>query len=385
MPTEASVVVVGAGPAGLGAALGALKAGAGDVVVLERAPDPGEQRRGETLRYDAGVEALLYPGFFDRHTRHQVQRRRYCSPSGLRHVDRTISTPNRIITWPDLMADLRAVAVERGASVELGARVVALRLGEEGVTGVEYEDARGRHTLGCGFLVGADGHDGIVTRSIGQERSRVDFPLRKLLVRGCGVDPERLEYHLHVQPGGPGGVGCVFPRGHGEAEILIMAWAGREELRARSTSGDAVQRFLERFAERHPRFAERFASCEVTYQVDTAVAMGGLIEDVVPLPRLILAGDAAGQIQARGGSGICSSLRLGHHAGMLAGAASLRGDPWSPRLAAALRNSVAQHPTARLLQRMQRLQGAPRRALFERIHSAASFDRLWPMLGALMR
>ncbi len=47
---KADVVVIGAGPAGLAAALGAKRAGAKSVVVFESQKQPGLIRRGEVVR-----------------------------------------------------------------------------------------------------------------------------------------------------------------------------------------------------------------------------------------------------------------------------------------------------------------------------------------------
>lgn len=377
-----TVLVIGGGPAGLGAALGARRAGADPVLVLERATDPGVRRRGETLRHDADVEALLHPGFFDRHTKHRVDRRRYFSPSGKKTVERRIDNPNRIIGWPDLLEDLTRLATDRGATVLRGAEATALELDGEGVRRVRWRDSGGEHTGEVGFVVAADGHDGLCARLLGQDRRRLDLPIRKTLQRGGSVDPACLEYHLHLEHGLPPLVGCIFPRGSGESEALIMAWG--------DVGGDAAGRArlleaMRTFSERHPLFGRRLAGSEVFYSHETAIPMGGLVEPACPLPRLLIAGDLAGQVQARGGSGIVSSLALGHFAGELAGAVVRREDFWRPELMAALSKAMHEHPMEQRLRRMQRLLGRPRQRLLELLGSAEAFDRCWPALSPLLR
>ncbi|MBM4321262.1 MAG: FAD-dependent oxidoreductase [Deltaproteobacteria bacterium] len=384
------VLVIGGGPAGLGAALGARRAGAAEVLVLERFPDPGLLRRGETLRYDAEAEALLYPGFFDRHTRHRVDRRCYFSPSGKKSVERRIANPNRIISWPDLIDDLARLVQSRGATLLRDAQAVALELEDDGVRHVRWRDQHGReHSSEVAFAVAADGHDGLCTRLLGQDRRDIDFPVLKTLRRAVDVAQDRLEYHLHVEESGRAMVGCIFPRGDDEAEVLIMGWdppqAAVAAAAALPTARHGLRLALRSFAGQHPLFASRLEGSEVLYTHESAVPMGGLLEPACPLPRLILAGDLAGQVQARGGSGIVSSLVLGHFAGELAGAAAVRGGHLGPLDRLALNAAVQEHPAQQRLRSMQRLLGWPRQHLFALLGSPAAFDRFWLWLSLLLR
>ena len=109
---SADALVIGAGPAGLGTALGLARRGI-DVAVLEMQDRIGSRRRGETIRFDEEMDALLGAGFFEKQTIRKIQKRSYFSHSGSRQVDRTIKNPNHIISWPDF---IRAMADVVGAS-----------------------------------------------------------------------------------------------------------------------------------------------------------------------------------------------------------------------------------------------------------------------------
>ncbi|HHO76915.1 MAG TPA: FAD-dependent oxidoreductase, partial [Deltaproteobacteria bacterium] len=54
----AEAIIVGAGPAGLGVALGLARSGI-DVVVLDQQEELGSIRRGETIRFDKDMDAVL--------------------------------------------------------------------------------------------------------------------------------------------------------------------------------------------------------------------------------------------------------------------------------------------------------------------------------------
>ena len=105
---SADAVVVGAGPAGLGAALGLARKGM-DVAVLDMQDRIGSRRRGETIRFDREMDAHLGKGFFERQTIRTIRKRSYFSHTGLRRVDRTIKNPNCIISWPDFIRSMADV------------------------------------------------------------------------------------------------------------------------------------------------------------------------------------------------------------------------------------------------------------------------------------
>ncbi len=373
------VLVLGAGPAGLAAALGAAEAGADSVLVLERSPNPGLQRRGETLRYDAEIDAWLGPGFFDRLTRHQVSQRRYVSPSGAHWLDRTISTPNRIIDWPLLLELLTQRAERAGVQLAYGHEATAFDLGADGVRRVQTRSADGAqawHEGAC--VVAADGHGGLLARCLGEDRSRTDFPIHKLLLRGVRCSQERLEMHLHAAEGAVPGVGCLFPRGGDEVELLLMAWG-------QSPPGIEPWPLLEAMGQDHAPLRQALEEGDRIYEARSWVPMGGLLSPLVALPRVLRVGDAAGQVQARGGSGIVAALGLGRFTGLLAGALAHRGEAWTAALANQLEAALQRHPRQRALRRMQALLGRTRRRLFETLTRAESFDRAWPLLRPLLR
>ncbi len=103
--SHADILVIGAGPAGLGVGLGALARGA-RVLVVERQKSVGDTIKGETIHFNPEMEAILSKGFFDRNTIAVTNRRRYYSPTDSRWIDRVIDDPNLIFEWPAFMADM---------------------------------------------------------------------------------------------------------------------------------------------------------------------------------------------------------------------------------------------------------------------------------------
>ena len=114
--SQNSAVVIGAGPAGLGAAIALARQGL-KVTVLEREAEIGVNRRGETIRFHQGMEDRLYKGFFAEQTIHRINQRTYYSHTGKKKADRQISTWNLIIEYPRFVQALAKAATDAGVEI----------------------------------------------------------------------------------------------------------------------------------------------------------------------------------------------------------------------------------------------------------------------------
>jgi flavin-dependent dehydrogenase len=134
-----TAVIIGAGPAGLGAALALSRAGV-EVDVFEKQPEIGLERRGETIRFNPEMEALLGKGFFESQAIYRVNKRRYYSHSGKRFVDRTISEYNLIIEWPQFLKSIAEKVEKSGARIHLNSKIDEIVMDGVRVAGVKLKD-----------------------------------------------------------------------------------------------------------------------------------------------------------------------------------------------------------------------------------------------------
>jgi flavin-dependent dehydrogenase len=345
----------------LGAALALSRAGI-KVDVFEKQPDIGRQRRGETIRFSPEMEALLGKGFFESQTIHRVNKRRYYSHSGKRFVDRTISEYNLIIDWRDFIKEIAGRAEESGAEIHTGKVVEGIMIEKGRAQGIRLSDED--YSADAIFSCGGIGDP--VSSLIGIDRSKMDRPAAKWLLKSYGGPEDRLEYHFHAE-GGRLAVGCIFPRGKGEAEIIILGM-----------SGNWLPE-LEEFCGSHRVFSERIKGSSVEYSLRTFIPMGGMITECMPAKGLFAAGDALGHVQARGGSGIRTSFLIAYACGA-AGALALGYGDWD-RAAAVIRKN----PQLKSLKMHNLIYSKARQLMFRPAASEKRMDFMWPLLSSALR
>ncbi len=367
-------IVIGAGPAGLGTALGLAREGI-DVVVLEKQSMLGTERRGETIRFHAEMDELLGGGFLEKQTLRKISRRTYFSHSGEQSVDRTISNPNLIISWPDFIQAMAEVVSASGARIWPSSCVHDLIKQDGRVQGVKAmisgfaeEELRTKAVFSCGGWADPS------SRQLLHDRSKIDLPVSKKLVRGYTGSQDRLEYHFHIDNSSLA-VGTIFPRGGTEAEIILMS------LPKQGRTGRIT---FEEFCSRHRLFQERLEGAESFYALNSMVPMGGMIFPFSQRPGLVLAGDALGHVQARGGSGIRTSFLIGYTAGRL-GAQAIRSGVWSRETSELFDKNMAKSPHVRSLRLHNFVYSELRSRIFGRLQGPADMERQWRFLKHALR
>jgi digeranylgeranylglycerophospholipid reductase len=297
-------IVVGAGPAGSVAA-GTLARGGASVLLLDRREVVGEPVRcGELIRRDsllpfAEAEGPWVLQNFDEY--HVV------APGGFRIRFREAGL-GVLLDRRVFDKELARRAVAAGAELRTSASVVELARDGEAVTGVVVEDSGGaRRAVGARLVIAADGVASRIARLAGIDTS---LGLGEMAATvSCIVEHQSWadrECELHFGHAAPGGYLWVFPRRPGAANV----GAG---VSARLAKGRSALALLREFV------ARRFPGGRLTRVVAGGIPIARPAQRFC-WPGLLLAGDAARQVNPLTGAGIFTSMS----AGALAGAAGLK-------------------------------------------------------------
>ncbi|HEY8046206.1 MAG TPA: geranylgeranyl reductase family protein [Streptosporangiaceae bacterium] len=300
---EWDVAVVGAGPAGLAAALAAAAAGA-RTLVIERAEHPRYKTCGGGLIGASLAAAGRHIQVPARDHIHVIT----ASLNGRREFTRRAEAPLLAMVSREEFDDaLRKAAADAG--VVLSQRATVRGVSEDG--GLACARLADGTTVRARVLIGADGSSGVSSRYAGVRFRQVDLGLElEIPVPPPVADQWRGRVMLDWGPM-PGSYGWVFPKGD-LLTVGVIAARGQ---------GEQTRRYLRDFTGRlglagYPaaRDSGHLTHCRAD---DSPLRRG----------RVLVAGDAAGLLEPWTREGISFALRSGALAGAAAAEAAAAPDP----------------------------------------------------------
>jgi flavin-dependent dehydrogenase len=314
---EYDVIVVGAGVAGLAAGAASARAGA-STLVIDAADEIARKVKGEVIKSDnAVIERVLGKPLPPSMINGVSKRRRIFSPSCKNQMLIEPKAESLLIEYRPFMHEVAKACVEAGATLALNTKANELLLNnQEEICGLTCTAPGGEVVaLKSKAVVVADGHSSKL-----REQAKLDKPnacaTYKVVVEGADIpDDDVLEFMLTSDPAG---AIWIFPKGGGSAECGMTIWDESQE----AQSIDLADVWEKRRRE-HPVLSKRLAGASYLLTSVDKLIFGGLVENFTR-PGLVMVGDAAGQVGAKGASGILAGLSMGYMAGEFLGAYTLK-------------------------------------------------------------
>ncbi len=310
------VLVVGSGPAGATAAYHLARAGY-DVRVLEEHPHVGRPVQCAGL---VSQRALELAGTRDA-VRRPIHGAAVFGPSGGSIEFRAPEPRAYAIDRAALDVGLAERAVRAGARIETGVRFDRRREERDGRVIVETtRDGTAAAEYAARIVIGADGVASAVARAFRLRRPVEILPAFEAEFGQSPGDPDRVEVYLS-RTFAPGLFGWWIPDGAGGARVGVAV----------NADGTSARRYYDRMLEfLTRRFGAPLAS-------PTGYLASGIPIGNVPRTygdRVLLVGDAAGQVKPLSGGGIYTGMRCAEIAAKVAADALGAEDLASHRLAA---------------------------------------------------
>lgn len=311
------LAVVGAGPAGAAAALGALQARPdARVLLLDRADFPRDKSCGDGIAPHAYDELVALGVAHVLADRVPIRRLRVRAPDG-REVVTRLRRPDHVVPRTLLDARLVAAAVARGAVLQRHAvRRVEVRQDRVVLDG----------QLAARAVVGADGATGVVRRRLGvpkQPERCTAVAVRGYAAAPAGEPEQRIVMDRNDWPA----YAWSFAAGDGTCNVgfgMLLS-----SLRDSTRGGRA---------ELHGRLAELLPGVQAERLVSHHLPLSTWRPPIAP-GRVMLAGDALSLINPLTGEGIFYAVLSGR----LAGAAAVTAADPGAAYAAALRRELGRH------------------------------------------
>lgn len=305
------IIVVGAGPAGSMAARAAAEYGV-SVLMLEKDRKVGfPVRCGEAIS-KAGVEEFITSN--PKWIASTISKFSFNAPDGT-EVIIEFGEAGYVLERAIFDNELAKTAADAGAEIITGAYVNGLLFDDGKVAGVRYESGSEQNEINTKVVIAADGVESRVGRWAGL-KTYIDFrdmeSAVQITAENIPVNQDTL-YFYFGKDFAPNGYFWIFPKGKNRANIGlgISGLVGKKK---------SAHSFLNDFVSRN------YPDLQVLAKIAGGVPCSITLPKI-SAPGIVLAGDAARQVNPLSGGGIASGMIGGSIAGRIAAESVKQNNP----------------------------------------------------------
>jgi len=315
-------IIIGAGPAGLTASIVAARQG-WSVVVLEKGENAGPKPRGEGMGYYPIVDEIIGEKFLPSIGLKSNGGRVWHSPGDLQ-TTRTFREYNHyFFEWRTFVDRFVDVAHSEGVQICLNCEVMEPIESDGFCVGVKFTNENGASNQIYGnSILDCSGHSGIIGKFYGiPYDEQVNCPIIKCLISEANLnikDTPDLQFYLigngdlDYSPQFPQCVAYVFPLENRKAEVGLMLRMTQAR-NMKTVSIPDVNEILEvwqKIKDEYPGFSTFFRGAKIDYEEVTQIPNAKMVENIIPMPGVVLIGDSAGFVNPFGSSGLYYSMKM---------------------------------------------------------------------------
>jgi flavin-dependent dehydrogenase len=315
-------VIIGAGPAGLTAGITATKLGF-KAIIIEKGARAGPKPRGEGMRYYPLIDEILGNQFLQSICHRKTPGGQvFHSPGNLKKVKITKS-PGFFFEWREFIDGFEKIINDLDVEILLNSEVIDPIVENNVCIGVKFRNKSGEIKEIYGdVILDCSGHVGVIGKLYGiSYENEINCPIIKCLVSNGNIDIEEtpcLQFYfigngdLDYSPEFPQCVAYIFPIGGTNMEVGLMLRMthAREMKTVKIPSETEIMNVWSKLKESYPGFSEFFKGAKIDYEELTAISNCKMVENLVPLPGVVLIGESAGFVDPFGSSGLYFSMAM---------------------------------------------------------------------------
>ncbi|MHA1584733.1 MAG: FAD-dependent monooxygenase [Promethearchaeota archaeon] len=377
------VLISGAGPAGLTAGIicgrNHLK-----TLICEKGQKPGPFPRGETLHAAKIFTEVLGADVLNMIGKHFTAARRLYSPSTTNYFDVIRNSPSIIYNWDDfidlLVNRLNETETELLCNAEIESPIIENRI----CIGIKLTDGK---SIYARTILACDGYNSNLGKVLNVPYEKINYPTVKCLISNFHGKYKGFQYfplvpgQLEYSPRFPPSILFIFPRGKDECEIGLMILKNEAKKLHKYCdipSDDEIMDVWHKLCKSYPVFSENIQGVKIDFEQISGIATGQVYTHPMPRMGLIFVGGAMGFIEASGGSGITSSMRMGKFAADFLATHQIK--KWTPKLANSYIRTLKRTSFWKHILKNAKKTRIGRNFVFVKLRTKERIEEAWPLI-----